>query len=225
MEGLRNVIFDIAGQTELNRVKEEKRKMKEKIFQLLKQAYSPLGLGDVILQAHAEALDALGFVTDENVNDVVAKQKTFLEGLQKGNDRRVTEAVNKALAEVKKQTPEIKPEKQEESEEAKAIRELRETVSLLQKENSEAKAAEARRTHEAKILSKAKALGIPQYRIDEGFNIGQDADDAAIDSYLSKGSQNIKDNRLPDRGGRALADAAPDKAQTDALAAKLVGKL
>lgn len=199
--------------------------MKEKIFQLLKQAYSPLGLGDVILQAHAEALDALGFVTDENVNDVVAKQKTFLEGLQKGNDKRVTDAVNKALAEAKKPTVESKPEPTEESEEAKAIRELRETVKLLQKENSEAKAAEARRNHEAKILTKAKALGIPQYRIDEGFSIGEDADDVAIDSYLSKVSQNIKDNRLPERGGRALADVAPDKAQTDALAAKLVGKL
>lgn len=199
--------------------------MKEKIFQLLKQAYSPLGLGDVILQAQAEALDALGFVTDENVSDVVAKQKTFLEGLQKGNDKRVTDAVAKALADVRKQAPDPEPKKPEESEQEKAIRELRETVSLLQKENSEAKAAEARRAHEARILTKAKALGIPQYRIDEGFSIGEDADDAAIDSYLSRVSQNIKDNRLPERGGRALTDSAPDKAQTDALAAKLVGKL
>ena len=201
--------------------------MKEKIFELLKLAYSPLGLGDGILQAHAEGLDALGFVTEDNVNEVVAKQKTFLEGLQKSNDKRVRDAVDTAVAQAKKSiTPEAKaPDKQEESEEAKAIRELRETISQLQKENSEAKAAEARRMHEAKILTKAKALGIPQYRIDEGFNIGQDADDAAIDSYLSKVSQNIKDNRLPERGGRALADSAPDKAQTDALAAKLVGKL
>ena len=201
--------------------------MKEKIFELLKLAYSPLGLGDGILQAHAEGLDALGFVTEDNVNEVVAKQKTFLEGLQKSNDKRVRDAVDTAVAQAKKSiTPEAKaPDKQEESEEAKAIRELRETISQLQKENSEAKAAETRRMHEAKILTKAKALGIPQYRIDEGFNIGQDADDAAIDSYLSKVSQNIKDNRLPERGGRALADSAPDKAQTDALAAKLVGKL
>ena len=39
--------------------------MKEKIFQKLKQEFSHLGLGDVILQAHADSLASIGLVTDE----------------------------------------------------------------------------------------------------------------------------------------------------------------
>ena len=70
--------------------------MKEKILGKLKQAYSQLGLGDAILTAQAESLANSGFVTDENIDAIVAAQKPFLEGLQKANDSRVTEAVKKA---------------------------------------------------------------------------------------------------------------------------------
>ena len=38
--------------------------MKDKIFQLLKQEYKSLGLGDEVLQAHGEMLDKMGLVTD-----------------------------------------------------------------------------------------------------------------------------------------------------------------
>ncbi len=57
--------------------------MKEKIFQLLKQEYKSLGLGDEVLQAHAEMLDKMGLVTDDNIETVVASQKDFLESLQR----------------------------------------------------------------------------------------------------------------------------------------------
>lgn len=69
--------------------------MKDKIFQLLKQEYKSLGLGDEVLQAHAEMLDKMGLVTDDNIETVVASQKSFLESLQKDNDRRVTDAKKK----------------------------------------------------------------------------------------------------------------------------------
>ena len=69
--------------------------MKDKIFQLLKQEYKSLGLGDEVLQAHAEMLDNMGLVTDDNIETVVASQKSFLESLQKDNDRRVTDAKKK----------------------------------------------------------------------------------------------------------------------------------
>ena len=69
--------------------------MKDKIFQLLKQTYKSLGLGDEVLQAHAEALDKLGIVTEDNLQTVVDGQKNFLETLQKDNDRRVGDAKKK----------------------------------------------------------------------------------------------------------------------------------
>jgi len=70
--------------------------MKTKIFDKLKQAYAYLGLGDSFLQAQAELLNNLGFVTDENIDSVVSSQKAFLEEVQKSNDKRVTDAVKKA---------------------------------------------------------------------------------------------------------------------------------
>lgn len=70
--------------------------MKDKIFQALKQAFPQLGLGDEILQARAEALDATGLVNEENLQSVVASQKANLEALQKSNDKRVAEALAKA---------------------------------------------------------------------------------------------------------------------------------
>lgn len=73
--------------------------MKDKIYRLLKQAYSKLGLADDVLQAQAEMLDKLGIVTEDNVDVVVEAQKSYLESLQKENDRRVTEAKKKFQAE------------------------------------------------------------------------------------------------------------------------------
>ena len=77
--------------------------MKDKIFQKLKQEFSHLGLGDVVLQAHADSLAAIGLVTDENIDTVISAQKGFLENLQKTSDKRVTDAVSKAKADAKKE--------------------------------------------------------------------------------------------------------------------------
>ena len=84
--------------------------MKDKIFQLLKQAYKSLGLGDEVLMAHAEMLANTGIVTEDNVSIVVDSQKSFLESLQKENDRRVTDAKKKFEAEqTAKEEAEKKP--------------------------------------------------------------------------------------------------------------------
>lgn len=67
----------------------------------------------------------------------------------------------------------------------------------LKKENEEAKAKAQAKRRADYILGKAKELGIPQDRIDEGFVIAPDAEDSAIDEYLSKVSSNIRTRELP----------------------------
>lgn len=285
--------------------------MKEKIFQLLKQEYKSLGLGDEVLQAHAEMLDKMGLVTDDNIETVVASQKDFLESLQKDNDRRVTdakkkfeeaqkakedaerkaaeeEAKKKAEEEAKKAAEEAERKRLEElakknempdylkkyfeeqaaekkaSEEArtkereelkklvetltqkntdqaktyneqmetqsKTIKELQETI---QKQAEEAKAkeeaaakAKAKADHDAKILSKAKELGIPESRINEGFTLSDDATDEAIETYLSKVANNYKALLQPQFGGSYRAsEGEPTKEDVDNVAASLVQSL
>lgn len=268
--------------------------MKDKIFQLLKQEYKSLGLGDEVLQAHAEMLDKMGLVTDDNIETVVASQKSFLESLQKDNDRRVTDAkkkfeeAQKAKEEAKKAAEEAEKKRLEElakknempdylkkyfeeqaaekkaSDEArtkereefkklvetltqkntdqaktyneqmeaqsKTIKELQETI---QKQAEEAKAkeeaaakAKAKADHDAKILSKAKELGIPESRINEGFTLSDDATDDAIETYLSKVANNYKALQQPQFGGSYRAsEGEPTKEDVDNVAASLVQSL
>lgn len=92
--------------------------MVEKIFNALKQEFSYLGLGDSVLRPYAESLGACGFVTDDNLNDVVSKQKSSLEAIQKANDKRAADAMKTAeeKAEAKrKATEEAEAKKAEEA--------------------------------------------------------------------------------------------------------------
>lgn len=278
--------------------------MKDKIFQLLKQEYKSLGLGDEVLQAHAEMLDKMGLVTDDNIETVVASQKSFLESLQKDNDRRVTDAKKKfeeaqkakEEAERKAAEEEAKKKAAEEAEkkrleglakknempdylkkyfeeqaaekkasdeartkereefkklvetltqkntdqaktyneqmeaQSKTIKELQETI---QKQAEEAKAkeeaaakAKAKADHDAKILSKAKELGIPDSRINEGFTLSDDATDETIETYLSKVANNYKALQQPQFGGSYRAsEGEPTKEDVDNVAASLVQSL
>ena len=211
--------------------------MKEKIFNALKQEYKALGLSDEILQGHANALAAIGLVTDENLSVVVAAQKDFLTGLQSGIDKRVTTAREKALADAKKTEDEAKaeaerkkaeedakktaenkdkPEWQKEMEREKEFKDLQEKYEALEKEKAESARANT-------ILSKAKELGIPEWRIKEGFAISAEADEAAINSHLTTVATNLKTANLPsNRLGHVLDDGKPSKEQISDIANSLI---
>lgn len=257
--------------------------MKAKIFNALKTSYSHLGLGDEILQEHAEALAKLGMVTDDNLNVVISVQGDYLARLQKLNDKRVNDAVAKTKKEAEdeaakrkaeedakakaaaeeaakkkaeeeaaakkaadeaaarkaeelrknteipewfkkmqeEQTAQAKQQKEAYEAQLQAMREaqeqsrkqyeesfqkLNETNKSLQKnyeamkgEAEAAKAAKAARDRQDFILNKAKELGVPQWRIDEGFNIAPDATEDTISTQLSTIANNIKTNVLPNR--------------------------
>lgn len=230
--------------------------MKEKIFQKLKQAYSHLGLGDNVIQAHAESLDAIGLVTDENIDIVISAQKNFLENLQKTNDKRVTDAVVKAKTDAQKEFEDTESRKKAEEEARKAEeqkrekekdmpdwykaekestektikellkanKELMEGFNGIKKENETFKAEKAVAERKNLIVSKAKELGIPQWRIDEGFSIASDANEEAITSHLTTVANNVKAQLLPgNKNSFPLSDNKPDKGEVDAIAKSLVG--
>lgn len=247
----------------------------ELLFEKLKQAYSYTGLAESVLRLHAKALIATGFVTDENASDVVSKQKDYLEGLQKYNDSRVSEAVKKAgekalkdaedqakkaaddaakkakeealkdlpdsvkvymdtlkeQFEAEKKANETARQQAEEAQKAKesawntTLEEMKNMLAGFQQENDNLKKANALKERKAAIVAKAKELGIPQYRIDEGFVIPEDADEAAYTATLSAIAQNIKTNMLPDRGGSAIVQADVTKEEVDAIAKSMVAKL
>ena len=182
--------------------------MKEKIYQLLKQAYSNLGLSDDILQGHAEALDATGLVTDENLAAIVAAQKTFLSSLQSGIDKRVTDAVNKAKE--KKEDAKSDEGGVNQPDIQKLIdKVIAEKLNPLQEELNSYKTKEAKNARANLIMTKAKELKISQRRIEEGFAISDDMDETAIDSYLSRVRQNEVAMGLEDKSS-AFSLSTPD---------------
>lgn len=284
--------------------------MKAKLFALLKQGYSALGLGDEILMGLAGALATPGVVTDENIQMVVSAQKEYLEGLQRANDKRVNDALDKerkkhaeetlkqkeeaekaakaqaeadaqakkeaeakekAAAETKeKAAAETEAKKQAADEQAKLLAEIEalkekgasesvieflkasalkqgqeqtkaaedsqrmmsayqqqidslrtenalqqdsfakmieelrqqtksamEGYQALKTENDAAKAAKAKADRQGFIISKAKELGVPQWRIDEGFALAEDANEDVIAEKLATIASNIKTSQLP----------------------------
>lgn len=225
--------------------------MKNQLFNRLKQAYASLGLGDDFLQAQADSLAAMGLVTEENIESVVLSQKAFLESVQKTNDKRVTDAVKKAndtaaakAAELQKQLDELKktpstqvPPTQQVADDFQAkfaaaqapmletMKAMQEQIKTLQDEKKVFEGKQAAAERQAKILAKAKELQIPQYRIDEGFNISDTATEEEIGKYLTKVAGNIKTNSLPTNSHFAMAGNEFKKSDSDALADVLVSKL
>lgn len=310
--------------------------MKDKILAALKQEYSNLGLGDGVLNAQAETLASLGFVTDENLDAVIKAQATGLKAVQAANDKRVADALAKENAksakdketaaqqtsELQKQldemTKQFEAEKStlaEQTEKLKAAQEtqkqlealkvqaekqaadyeskkaelialitgnkpevqpqpepkpqpapqstfdevafkksldkelakkfealttvygtqtqemlaankaLTEQVQALVKENTEYKAAKAAENRRNFILNKAKELQIPDWRINEGFALGNDATEETITNTLTQVANNIRANVLP-QGGVSVPNLGgnnPDgKAAIDNIAAALV---
>lgn len=111
--------------------------MVEKIFNALKQEFSYLGLGDSVLRHYAESLGACGFVTDDNLNDVVSKQKSSLEAIQKANDKRAADAMKTA-----EEKAEAKRKAAEEAEAKKAEEAAKKAEEEKVKKAAEEKAVE-----------------------------------------------------------------------------------
>lgn len=191
--------------------------MKDKIFNLLKQTYSNLGLSDDILQGQAEALANTGLVTDDNLQAVVDGQKSFLSSLQSGIDKRVTDAVNKAKGEKKEESAagggqtKTEPDFQKLIDEAIAAK-----LSPIQEELNAYKAKDQQTARANMIASKAKELGIPEWRAKEGFAITPEMDEAAIGSYLAGVKQNIVTAGLESSNASGVLSTSDDKAKEEA---------
>ena len=192
--------------------------MKEKIYNQLKQEYARLGLSDELLQSVAASLEATGLVTDENLATVVKGQENMLKSYQSNFDKLRTEGAGykKELEELKakggqgggqqKQPKDEMPEwfmKYKEEQDKK--------LNTLIEENTRFKAEKARSERNALILAKAKELKISKSRIEEGFAIPDDMDEAGIATYLSKVKKNEVAKGLEDRSSAFSLSTSEDQ--------------
>lgn len=101
---------------------------------------------------------------------------------------------------------------------------LTDTITALKTENENAKAEAAKKARQEMIISKAKELGIPKSRIDEGFAITEDMDEDAIVNHLNLVSTNYKALNLSERRpfGQQLENKEATQEELKAVAGALV---
>jgi type I site-specific restriction-modification system R (restriction) subunit len=288
-------------------------------------------LGDEILLAHAEMLASTGFVTDDNMDSIVDGQKSYLEGLQKANDKRATEAAETAKKNARKEFDEEQAKKEaeakaaaekaekeaaekasaekaakeakekaekeaqekaaKEEEERKRLEEMKknqeipqavkdmqadllkkiqeerqkadddrkaftelleqmrkaseesnkalieklnaqteanrtlsETITAMKTENDRIKAEAQKKARQERIINKAKELGIPKSRIEEGFAITDDMDEDAIVNHLNVVAANYKALNLSEHRpfGQQLENKEATEEELKAVAGALV---
>ena len=183
--------------------------MKEKIYNQLKQEFSKLGLSDELLQSVAASIDSTGLVTDENLATVVKGQENMLKSYQSNLDKLRTEGAGfkKELEELRERVGKGGGQQQQPENEVpewfkkewEKFKENEKKIDAIIAENEKFKAEKARGERNAMILAKAKELKISKSRIEEGFAIPDDIDEAGITSYLSKVKKNEVAKGLEDR--------------------------
>ena len=192
--------------------------MKEKIYNQLKQEFARLGLSDELLQSVAASLEATGLVTDENLATVVKGQENMLKSYQSNFDKLRTEGAG-----YKKELEELKAkggqgggqQKQPKDELLELFNKYKEEndkkLNALIEENTKFKAEKAKGERNALILAKAKELKISKSRIEEGFAIPDDMDEAGIATYLSKVKKNEVAKGLEDRSSAFSLSTTEDQ--------------
>jgi hypothetical protein len=172
--------------------------MTEKILQQLKAAVVGSGktsITDQTFDAYASHL-AAQISGEAQIADAVKPYIELLKVVQ-GNINHtaatsVTEKETALKTEYEKQIAELKEKQTDPNPDGvdARLKTLREEIATLKQEGETYRAREATEKRNASILAKAKELGIPQYRIDEGFSIAADADGAAIGNYLATVAKN-----------------------------------
>lgn len=185
--------------------------MKTKILDALKTKYANLGFNQKALDGVASVLEKT--VKEESeINDAVANIEPLLRVFQSDIDRMRTEH-----ATLKSQYEELQKKQQSNGEGGGHTdpntepawfvaykQQQEERYNAIKAESDTLKAEKAAADRKALISNKAKELGIPEWRMNEGFVIADDADEATITNYLTNIQKNLVTAGLDKKGGFPL---------------------
>lgn len=189
--------------------------MKEKIKSALETKYKNLGFGDKAFDGVASYLSKT-VKEEQDVDTAIADVEDLLKSFQGDIDkvRNEKSTLQKELDELKakgeKKPEEKKPEEKKDDLEAKLDALFEAKMKPLQDKLTGYEAKESKAARQSLILGKAKELKISQERIDEGFVIPDDADEATIGTYLSKVRQNEVAKGLESKNDGMFALSTPE---------------
>jgi hypothetical protein len=208
--------------------------MKEKILKQLKAAVTGSGktsITDQTFDAYASHL-AAQISEEAQIADAIKPYVELLKVVQGNINHTAAASVTeketalkteyeKQIAELKEKQPNPNPDDLD-----TRLKALREEFAPLKQKVEAYEAREATEKRNASILAKAKEPGIPQYRIDEGFAIATDANDAAIGEYLATVAKNAVASQVESGKTGLFAPSTPldqMKSEADAWANSLPG--
>lgn len=174
--------------------------MKEKIENALKTKYANLGFGHKAFDGVADYL-VKTVEKEEDIETAVAGVEPLLKSFQSDIDRVRTEksTLQSQLDELRKQQSANGGGQNENHEPDgaepvwfKAYKQQQEErYNAIKTESDTLKAEKAKAERMNLITAKAKELGIPEWRMKEGFVIADDADEKAISDYLADVQKNL----------------------------------
>lgn len=94
--------------------------------------------------------------------------------------------------------------------------ELTNQLKKMQEQKATEEAERAKAERQSFILSKAKEIGLPEWRIKQGFSFADDMDEAKITETLTGYANDIKTNLLPKKGGSAAVDTTKEVSKEEA---------
>lgn len=209
--------------------------MKEKILSALKTKYKTLGFGDKAFEGVADYLSKQ--VTEEsNIETAISGVESLLKAFQGDIDKVRGERSNlqKELDELKEKMDvggnDPNPPKPGDDLDAKINAAVNSAVAAATKPLNDIiqgyQAKEKISERENLIQRKASELGIPEWRIKEGFTLKEDASEEDITSVLTSVKQNIVTAGLGGRPGLPInTEEKPSTEQTDAILSKMGYKL
>lgn len=154
-------------------------------------------------------------------------QEELLKKIQEEREKSENErnTFKQLLEEMKKSNEESKKALSEQlAAQTEANKTLNETITAMKTESERAKAEAEKKARQEGIIQKAKELGIPQSRIDEGFAISDDMDNDAILNHLNVVAANYKALNLQERRpfGQQLDNKEATEEELKAVADALV---
>lgn len=191
--------------------------MKEKIFTALKNGVvdpttGKTSINDKTLNAYVEIVAAQ--ISDESqIGAAVAPHIVFLKEVQGNINFVAAEAVKNVKPKASK---EKEPEKADDDDiDARIAKILDEKLNPHLSKLEKADKDRVKIERETLITAKAKAVGIPEWRIKEGFNISDDSTEQEITAYMATIKTNIVTAGLEKEGAYSLS-TPEDKAKAEA---------
>lgn len=204
--------------------------MKEKLLALLTAKFSGVRRDGL---THLASSLALQVATEEEAQALVdkfdlAKVTEFVKEWRSGVDTEITTASKTAEDKLKEKYDFVekgkaggnqgKTDPPADDLDAKFNAYFDSKVKPIQDELNAYKAKESQAARQSLILGKAKELGIPEWRINEGFTIADDADETAINTTLSGIKQNIVTAGLETSKGFPIdTNKTPSKEELDGI--------